>query len=235
MKHFLICLPLALLAPVILLAQQNITVSGVIFDEYGMPLPGATVIEVGTVNGVSTDFDGNYTIEVLEGATLEYSYVGYQAQTAPANTANPINISLMPANELEEVVVVAYGTQSKQSIVGSVAVISESDIQAQPATTITQAIQGSVPGINVVNTGGVPGTNPTIRIRGVGSINASAAPLIIVDGAPFNGNLNSIAQEQVASISVLKDASSTSLFVAPSTSRPPEENVCNSESNPWGS
>ena len=74
MKHFLICLPLALLAPVILLAQQNITVSGVIFDEYGMPLPGATVIEVGTVNGVSTDFDGNYTIEVLEGATLEYSY-----------------------------------------------------------------------------------------------------------------------------------------------------------------
>ena len=78
--------------------------------------------------------------------------------------------------------------------------------------TITQAIQGSVPGINVVNTGGVPGTNPTIRIRGVGSINASAAPLIIVDGAPFNGNLNSIAQEQVASISVLKDASSTALY-----------------------
>ena len=101
---------------------------------------------------------------------------------------------------------------SKQSIVGSVAVISESEIQSQPATTITQAIQGSVPGINVVNTGGVPGTNPTIRIRGVGSINASAGPLIIVDGAPFNGNLNSIAQEQVASISVLKDASSTSLY-----------------------
>ena len=82
----------------------------------------------------------------------------------------------------------------------------------QPATTITQAIQGSVPGINVVNTGGVPGTNPTIRIRGVGSINASSSPLIIVDGAPFNGNLNSIAQEQVESISVLKDASSTSLY-----------------------
>ena len=90
--------------------------------------------------------------------------------------------------------------------------ISENDIQAQPATTITQAIQGNVPGINIVNTGGVPGTNPTIRIRGIGSINASAAPLIIVDGAPFNGNLNSIAQEQVASISVLKDASSTSLY-----------------------
>lgn len=212
MKYLLICLILASFAPFTLLSQQNIAVSGVIYDEYGMPLPGATVIEVGTVNGVSTDFDGKYTIEVLEGATLEYSYVGYQAQSILADAENPINISLVPANELEEVVIVAYGTQSKQSIVGSVAVISESDIQSQPATTITQAIQGSVPGINVVNTGGVPGTNPTIRIRGVGSINASAAPLIIVDGAPFNGNLNSIAQEQVASISVLKDASSTSLY-----------------------
>ena len=212
MRHYLVCQFLALCYPLMLIAQQNVTVKGVIYDEFGMPLPGATVIEVGTVNGVSTDFDGNYSIEVLKGATLEYSYVGYQAQTKLADSSNPINISMIPANELEEVVVVAFGTQSKQSIVGSVAVISESDIQAQPATTITQAIQGSVPGINVVNTGGVPGTNPTIRIRGVGSINASAAPLIIVDGAPFNGNLNSIAQEQVASISVLKDASSTSLY-----------------------
>ena len=212
MKDFLRFLTIALLLPFTLTGQQNIKVTGVISDEYGIPLPGATVIEVGTVNGVSTDFDGNYTIEVLEGATLEYSYVGYQAQSMLADALNPINISLLPANELEEVVVVAYGTQSKQSIVGSVAVISESDIQAQPATTITQAIQGSVPGINIINTGGVPGTNPTIRIRGIGSINASAAPLIIVDGAPFNGNLNSIAQEQVESISVLKDASSTSLY-----------------------
>ena len=192
MKYLLTCLIVALLAPFTIQAQQNIFVSGIIYDEYGMPLPGATVIEVGTVNGVSTDFDGNYTIEVSEGATLEYSYVGYKAQTALADSETPLNITLLPDNELEEVVVVAYGSQSKQSIVGSVAVISESDIQAQPATTITQAIQGSVPGINIVNTGGVPGTNPTIRIRGVGSINASAAPLIIVDGAPFNGNLNSI-------------------------------------------
>ena len=152
MKYLLVKLLVAGLLPLALWAQQNITVRGVIYDENGMPLPGATVIELGTVNGVSTDFDGNYSIEVLEGATLEYSYVGYQAQTALANTATPINISLMPANELEEVVVVAYGTQSKQSIVGSVAVISESDIQSQPATTITQAIQGSVPGINIVNT-----------------------------------------------------------------------------------
>ena len=212
MKDLITSLVLVICYPCLLFAQQNVNVSGIISDEYGMPLPGATVIELGTTNGVSTDFDGNYTIEGLEGARLEFSYVGYEAQIVEANPDLPVNISLMPANELEEVVVVAYGSQSKQSIVGSVAVISESEIQSQPATTITQAIQGSVPGINVVNTGGVPGTNPTIRIRGVGSINASAGPLIIVDGAPFNGNLNSIAQEQVASISVLKDASSTSLY-----------------------
>ena len=212
MKELLVALFLIVFTPMVLLAQQNIDVSGIITDELGMPLPGATVIEVGTVNGVSTDFDGNFSIEVLEGATLEFSYVGYAPQTILATTQGPFNISLQPDNTLEEVVVVAYGTQSKQSIVGSVAVISESDIQSQPATTITQAIQGSVPGINVINTGGVPGTNPTIRIRGIGSINASAAPLIIVDGAPFNGDLNSIAQEQVASISVLKDASSTALY-----------------------
>ena len=187
-------------------------INGVITDEIGLPLPGATVIELGTVNGVSTDFDGNYTIEVLQGATLEFSYIGYGKQTTLVVSNPNIDISLFPDNELEEVVVVAYGTQSKKSIVGSVAVISESDIQSQPSTTITQALQGRIPGINVVNTGGVPGTNPTIRIRGVGSINASAAPLIIVDGAPFNGNLNSIAQEQVSSISVLKDASSTALY-----------------------
>jgi len=212
MKDYWIGLFLTLFSPFILLAQQNVKVSGVISDEYGMPLPGATVIEVGTSNGVSSDFDGNFSIEVLEGAVLEFSYVGYAVQRVPANPDTPITISLLPDNTLEEVVVVAYGTQSKQSIVGSIAVISESDIQSQPATTITQAIQGSVPGINVINSGGVPGTNPTIRIRGVGSINASAAPLVIVDGAPFNGNLNSIAQEQVASISVLKDASSTALY-----------------------
>ena len=191
MKNVYVYLILLIFSPIVLSAQQNINITGVIFDEFGMPLPGATVIEVGTVNGVSTDFDGNYSIEVIEGATLEYSYVGYEAQKMLATAENPINISLMPANELEEVVVVAFGTQSKQSIVGSVAVISESDIQSQPATTITQAIQGSVPGINVVNTGGVPGTNPTIRIRGIGSINASAAPLIIVDGFEQNRIIDS--------------------------------------------
>ena len=103
MRRYLVFQILALCTPLIFFAQQNVIISGVIYDEFGMPLPGATVIEVGTVNGVSTDFDGNYMIEVLQGATLEYSYVGYQAQTALVDDANPINISMIPDNELEEV------------------------------------------------------------------------------------------------------------------------------------
>ena len=185
---------------------------GVISDEMGTPLPGASIVEQGTVNGVSSDFDGNYYIEVPQGSTLEFSFIGYGKQTFLVGESTSFDVTLYPDNELEEVVVVAFGKQTKETIVGSVAVISSESINKQSATTITQAIQGSIPGINIINPGGIPGTNPTIRIRGIGSINAEASPLIIVDGAPFNGNLNSIAQEQVASISILKDASSTSLY-----------------------
>ena len=191
---------------------SQVIIKGVISDEMGMPLPGASVVEKGTVNGVSSDFDGNYLIEVPKGSTLEFSFVGYGNETLLVSESTSFDVTLYPDNELEEVVVVAYGKQTKETIVGSVAVISSESLNKQSATTITQAIQGSIPGINVINPGGIPGTNPTIRIRGIGSINAEASPLIIVDGAPFNGNLNSIAQEQVASISVLKDASSTSLY-----------------------
>ena len=195
-----------------LMGQQ--TVSGLVSDSDG-PLPGATVIVQGTDNGVTTDFDGNFSIQASEGDVLELSYVGFQTQTFTISAnQDTISVVLEADNELEEVVVVAFGKQTKETIVGSVAVISSESINKQSATTITQAIQGSIPGINIINPGGIPGTNPTIRIRGIGSINAEASPLIIVDGAPFNGNLNSIAQEQVASISVLKDASSTSLYLS---------------------
>ena len=185
--------------------NAQVLVKGVISDETGIPLPGASIVEKGTVNGVSSDFDGNYMIEVPKGSTLEFGFIGYGKQTFLVGEGTTFNVTLYPDNELEEVVVVAFGKQTKETIVGSVAVISSESINKQSATTITQAIQGSIPGINIINPGGIPGTNPTIRIRGIGSINAEASPLIIVDGAPFNGNLNSIAQEQVASISVLKE------------------------------
>lgn len=114
--------------------------------------------------------------------------------------------------KIEEVVVVAFGTQKKDAIVGSVATVDKKVLQNQQATSVVSALQGTVAGVNLITSGGQPGENPNLYIRGVGSINASTQPLIVVDGVPFNGNLNSIPQEQVESMSVLKDASSTALY-----------------------
>ncbi len=114
--------------------------------------------------------------------------------------------------KIEEVVVVAFGTQKKDAIVGSVATVDKKVLQNQQATSVVSALQGTVAGVNLITSGGQPGENPNLYIRGIGSINASTQPLIVVDGVPFNGNLNSIPQEQVESMSVLKDASSTALY-----------------------
>ncbi|MFV0247905.1 MAG: SusC/RagA family TonB-linked outer membrane protein [Tenacibaculum sp.] len=119
---------------------------------------------------------------------------------------------MQPNNLLKEVVVVAYGTQKKEAIVGSVSVLTNDIIEKQQVISVTNALQGTVSGVSVISSGGQPGDNPTIRIRGIGSINASSSPLIILDGTPYNGNINSISYDQIESLSVLKDASSTALY-----------------------
>ena len=201
------------LAVQILFAQEK-TITGTVIDEEGLPLPGVNVIEKGTSNGVQTDFDGNYSIKVEEGDVIVFSYVGFSAQereiTASTST---LDVTLqVSADALDEVLVVAYGAQREKAIVGSVASLDSEVIQKQQLTSVTQAIQGNVPGVNILTSGGQPGENPTIRIRGVSSINASAEPLIVVDGAPYNGNINSISPDQIESMNVLKDASSTALY-----------------------
>lgn len=202
---------LALLVQIVF-AQEK-TISGNVTDQDGLPLPGANIIIKGSTTGTQTDFDGNYSITANVGQTLVYSYIGQLTVERTVGQSNTINVQLEEdAQTLEEVVVVAYGTQTRESIVGSVATIDTETIERQQVTSVTAAIQGSVPGVNIITSGGVPGTNPTIRIRGVASINASADPLIIVDGVPYNGNLNNISQDQVESINVLKDASSTALY-----------------------
>ncbi len=115
-------------------------------------------------------------------------------------------------NEIEEVVVVAYGAQKREAIVGSVATVDKKVLQTQQATSVVSALQGTVAGVNVITSGGQPGDNPSIFVRGVGSINASTQPLIVVDGVPYNGNINSISQDQVESMNLLKDAGSTALY-----------------------
>ncbi|WP_168796404.1 SusC/RagA family TonB-linked outer membrane protein [Flagellimonas onchidii] len=188
-------------------------ITGNVTDKNELPLAGANIIIKGSTVGTLTDFDGNYEITANEGQILVFSYVGMIPEEKVVDaTVGTINIKLLDANELEEVVVVAYGTQTKESVVGAVATVSEKVIQNQQVTSPLKALQGLVPGVNVLSTNGEPGSNPSIRIRGFGSINAAQSPLIVIDGAAFNGNINVISQDQIESITVLKDASSTSLY-----------------------
>ncbi len=194
-----------------ILAQQK-TISGTVSDDTGT-LPGVSVIIKGTVSGSETDFDGKYTIKAKVGDVLVFSYLGYKTLEKTVGASGTINARMtVDSLVLDEVVVVAYGTQTKKSIVGAVEVVSSDVIENQQVTSPLRALQGVVPGVNLLTAGGQPGNNPTIRIRGFGSINASQDPLIILDGAAFNGNLNTISQDQIESISVLKDASSTALY-----------------------
>ena len=190
---------------------QEKTVSGVVSDASG-PIPGANVVVKGTKNGVQTDFDGKFAIKAKVGDVLMVSFVGMQDASSKVGASNTINFKLQAGKSLDEVVVVAYGKQKAKSIVGSVVTIGKEVLEKQQATSVLTALQGSVAGVNIIAAGGQPGDNPTIRIRGIGSINASSEPLIILDGAPFSGNLNSISSDQIQSMSVLKDASSTALY-----------------------
>lgn len=192
------------------LSAQQITVSGIVTDDTG-PLPGVTVFVKGSSVGTETDFDGRYSVQAQQGDVLVFSYVGSESVEKTVGTESEINVTLA-SNMLDEVVVVAYGTQTKAAVVGAVSQIDESVLETQQNTTVGSALQGSVPGVTIIAGGGQPGQNPTIRIRGVGSINASASPLIIVDGVPFVGDLNAISPEEVQSLTVLKDAASTSLY-----------------------
>ncbi|UMB61929.1 TonB-dependent receptor [Lutibacter sp. A80] len=190
---------------------QEKTISGTVSDETG-PLPGVNVIIKGTANGTQTDFDGKFNLKASAGDVLVFSYVGMTTIEKTVGSSSTMNVTMTGSNLLEEVVVVAYGSQTKKSIVGAVTVVDSDVIEKQQVTSVTSALQGSVPGVNIISSGGQPGDNATIRIRGIGSINASQDPLIVVDGAAFNGNLNTISPDQIESLNVLKDASSTALY-----------------------
>jgi len=191
---------------------QERTISGTVTEESGA-LPGVSVLVKGTLSGQETDFDGKYSIKAKTGDVLVFRYLGYKTVEKTVGNANSINVKLeQESNVLDEIVVVAFGTQTKESIVGSVAVLTNDVIEKQQVVSVTNALQGTVPGVTIISAGGQPGNNPEIRVRGVGSINADASPLIILDGTPYNGNINSISPDQIESMNVLKDASSTALY-----------------------
>ena len=212
MRNYINFLLVCLLAVQVAVAQQ--TVSGSVTDESGIPLPGATVIVKGTSNGTATDFDGNYSISVGPNAVLEFSFIGYQTVEVTVGNQSNINVSLQPSNQLDEVVVTGFGEVSKRSFAGSAKVVEGESISQKSFTNVSQALAGEVAGVSVFNTSGQPGTVSTIRIRGFGSVNGSQAPLYIVDDAPFGGSLNDINPNDIKSVTVLKDASATSLYGA---------------------
>ena len=191
---------------------QEKTVSGNVSDNNGEPMLGATVIIEGTTTGVSTDLDGNYSINVKIGDVLTFSYVGYTKQSITVGTSNTINVVLVPDNALEEVVVVAYGTTSLEAFTGSASVIGSEKLAIRNVTSPVAALEGNATGVQFTSASGQPGSSPEIIIRGVGTLNGSASPLYIVDGIQYEGDLSTINQEDIESFTILKDAASTSLY-----------------------
>ena len=192
---------------------QNREISGKVTDEEG-PLPGVDVVIKGTTTGVITNLDGTYVINAPETAVLLFSYVGYLPQEIPVGSQTYIDILMIPdLVNLDEIVVVGYGTQRKSDIIGSVSSVNKERIQNTASINVLESVQGSSPGVYIRRSSGEPGSQADIRIRGINSIGASNSPLYVVDGIPFtSGNLNDISPNDIESIEILKDASAAAIY-----------------------
>ncbi len=213
---FLNCLMLmAFFFSVSIAFAQNKQIDGTISDEGGVPLPGATVIVKGSNNGTATDFDGKFTLSVPSGATtLTVTFIGFSTQEVQIGNQTTFNISLIAeANSLSEVVVVGYGTQKKRDLTGAVGSIKSDAIIRSNPTFAAAAIQGQVTGVNINKVKGRPGDGYTIDIRGLSNFGGSTGsePLVVIDGVT-GGDLNAINPNDIGSIDVLKDASSTAIY-----------------------
>ncbi|HBX44337.1 SusC/RagA family TonB-linked outer membrane protein [Limibacterium fermenti] len=192
--------------------QKQIVVSGKIVDELNEPMIGVNVLEKGTTNGMMTDLEGNYSLQVHEGAMIVYSYIGYITQERTASESI-INITMKEdIAALEEVVVVGYGVQKRSSVTGSITSVKSEDIQNRTITNVEQALQGKTAGIQVISSSAAPGANPSIRIRGYSS-NASSDPLYVVDGLRTT-DISNLDPNDIESIEVLKDAASAAIYGA---------------------
>lgn len=195
-------------------AQTRSIKGTVTSKEDGMGLPGVNVSVKGTSIGTATDGNGNFTLSVAQNAqTLVISSIGYQSVEMPVQDV--VNVVLEPeTKKIDEVIVVAYGTAKKSSFTGSVGSVSEKQLTKIQSSDATKALEGAIAGVTISQASGQPGQSTTIRIRGIGSINASSSPLIIVDGAPYEGSINSINTGDISTMNVLKDAASASLYGA---------------------
>ena len=206
MALFLLCLfPLGAMA-------QSI-VKGTVNDEAGEPVIGATVKVVGAQSGAITDFNGNFSVEAGSNATLEVSYVGYVTEKVKVGGRNNITVVLREdAQMLNDIVVVGYGTMKKSDITGSVVSVNTEDMMKRAPINVAQGLQGAAPGVIVTMQDGSPDAKAQVRIRGVATINGSAAPLYVVDGIQVGTNADFVSPSDIESIDVLKDASATAIY-----------------------
>ena len=196
---------------------QNISVSGNVTDSStGEPVPYASVHLEGTMLGVSTDNEGHYSISVPHDGMLVFSSIGYKTKEVTVASSGVINVELHPDTEfIDETIVVAYGTATRSSFTGSASMVNAEAIEARTVTNVTSALAGTAPGVQVISSSGDPADgSATIRIRGIGSMSASNAPLYIVDGMPYDGSISEINPNDVESMSVLKDAAASAIYGA---------------------
>ena len=206
---FLACLFLSLG-----MAMAQTQISGtVVSSEDGLPIIGASVMVDGTKNGTATDMDGKFTLSAPAGSKITVSYIGMKPKTL--NASAHMKIVLDPEHTtIDEVMVVAYGTQKKSAFTGSAAVVKSDDIAKVQVANAVDALKGKVSGVQMTQSSGAPGSSASIKIRGIGSINASGSPLYVVDGSPFDGDLTTINPNDIESMTVLKDAASAALYGA---------------------
>lgn len=198
-------------------AQSTVVAKGIITQQNGDPIIGVSVVVKSTGKGSTTQADGSFQIEAPANSTLVFTHTGFVGQELKLTGANQPGIAIRlieTKNSLDEVVVVGYGTRKKSDVTGAISSVSEQAIKEIPAANLTQALQGQAAGIDIQKNGGnsKPGATPTILIRGSRSISATNEPLFVVDGVPFNGSINDLNQDDVASVEILKDASATAIY-----------------------
>src|SRR5690606_7577111 len=214
MKQKLLSLVFVLTCLIGMSYAQNRQVSGRVTSAAdGTAIAGVSVSVVGTTTATQTDGSGNYSISVSSGSVLNFSFLGFESQRITVGNEAVINVQLMSDSEvLDEVMVVAYGTATKSSFTGSASTVKAKDIENRSISSITKSVDGAAPGVVSTLGTGQPGSNASVRVRGFGSINASADPLYVVDGIPFDGDLNSLNPNDIESLTILKDASASTLY-----------------------
>lgn len=195
------------------MAAQNININGQVFDEAGSAIAGVSVVVKGVSGGTATDASGAYDISAPSNGTLVFSSVGYLTREIAVNNQTTIDVVLSPTVEnMEQVVVIGYGTQRREAVTGSVASLTGDKLQQVPASNISDALQGRLAGVQMTPSSSQPGAAMQIRIRGVRSLTANNDPLIVLDGIPFPGSISDINPSTVKSIDILKDASATAIY-----------------------